>query len=194
MSTFFNTPDEQAAETVAVDDAARGPLRCLREAIRIARLDDHAIVRMSKDRTALLCGACVLAAGGLLGYISELLFSRRTAENGPDTFDVILGAPFVVIVTLLASAINIAVIHGLAKLVFGATGSYVSLVRVLWLGSIVTWLAIIPAIGGIVAGVWSLLILLVTFENVDGVERLQALMLVVVFGAFSLLLRVLLSV
>jgi hypothetical protein len=48
---------------------------------------------------------------------------------------------------------------------------------VLWLGAIVQWLAVIPIVGLLVSAIWSLLITLVTFEEVDGVERLQALIL-----------------
>ena len=74
----------------------------------------------------------------------------------------------------------------MGKLLLGATGSYVSLLRVLWLASVVTWLAVIPVVGAIVAGIWFLLIMLVTFENIDGLERLQALVLVVAVGALML--------
>ena len=83
---------------------------------------------------------------------------------------------------LLFSAINIAIIHGAARLLFGATGRYGALLRVLWLGSIVQWLYVVPVVGLYVAGGWYLLITLVAFEEVDGIERLQALMLVVAFG------------
>jgi hypothetical protein len=88
-----------------------------------------------------------------------------------------------VLVQLVLSALQVAVIHGLGKVLLGATGTFMSLLRVLWLGAVVTWLAIVPVIGPIVGGIWYLLITLVTFETVDGLERLQALVLVVVVAA-----------
>ena len=88
-------------------------------------------------------------------------------------------------IQLLVSALSTGVIHGAARVMFGASGRFIALLRVLWLASIVGWLGIVPVVGGLVAGVWSLLITLVTFEEIDGVERLQALLLVVAFGALS---------
>jgi hypothetical protein len=54
------------------------------------------------------------------------------------------------------------------------------------MASLVGWLAVIPVLGPLVAAVWSLLIMLVTFEELDGVERLQALVLVLTFGVLTL--------
>jgi hypothetical protein len=54
------------------------------------------------------------------------------------------------------------------------------------MASLVGWLAVIPVLGPLVAAVWSLLIMLVTFEELDGVERLQALVLVLPFGVLTL--------
>ena len=68
----------------------------------------------------------------------------------------------------IASALHIGVIHGLTRLVLGVEGSYVSLLRVLWLASVVAWLGVVPVVGAIVPGIWLLLIILVTFETSTG--------------------------
>jgi len=172
--------------------APAGATHYLREAVRIARFDEEAIVRVAGDRKALKYGACVVAAAAVLSYLSELLVDR--SDDGPiGPLGLAIGLLVVVPLQLLVSAVHVGVIHALGKLLLGASGSYVSLLRVLWLASIVSWLAVIPIVGPIAAGVWFLLITLVTFENVDGVERLQALVLVIGVAALMLLLQTLLA-
>jgi len=165
-----------------------GPAQYLREAIRIVRFDEDAIGRVAGDRKALKYGACVVAIAGVLSYVSELLGASAAAEP-MGALGHAVAIAVVVPLQLLASAVHIGVIHVLGKLLLGATGSYVSLLRVLWLASVVTWLAVIPVVGAIAAGIWFLLIMLVTFENVDGLERLQALALVVGISAAMMFLR-----
>jgi hypothetical protein len=156
----------------------------LREAIWIARFDHRAIERTAQDRRALFYGACVGAVGVLAGQLAgPAAFSTRQPQTPPVPAAVV--AVVAVPVQLLISAINIAIIHGAARLLFGATGRYGALLRVLWLGSIVQWLVVVPVVGLFVAGGWFLLITLVAFEEVDGIERLQALMLVVAFAVLT---------
>jgi hypothetical protein len=96
------------------------------------------------------------------------------------------------IIGVTAPAATAGIVHVLAKVLFGATGTYAGLLRVLWLGSIVSVLAVIPLAGTIVSSIWSLLITMVTFQEIDGIERLQALGLSIAVGfGFYALLQVL---
>ena len=161
----------------------------MREALAIARFDHAAIRRTAEDPRALLYGAvCVSATTA-----ATALAQRQTVSAQFDDLSGVaqgiafaLTVGFLVIVQLCVSALRIALVHGAAKVFFGATGRYVQLLRVVWLGSIVQILGVVPIFGGLIAGVWSLIIALVTFEEVDGIERLQALVLVLVVGVLSL--------
>jgi hypothetical protein len=191
MTLFNSTSDQPIGVSVSEVPSATGPRGYLREAIRIARLDDGAMLRVAKDPNALKYAAGVFAVGAFATSMSELLSNRVPAEDVPMWFIVLVEAPILVVVQLCISAFSLAVFHYLAKLVFGATGTYLGIVRVLWLGSVVSWLGVIPVIGAIV-GIWFFLLFLVTFETVDGIERLQALALMVGFVGLSIVLRVLL--
>jgi hypothetical protein len=184
------------SQTSSADTSRRsGPLSYFREAVRIARFDLSAFSRASQDPRALFYGACFLAVGFLAAQLSGRRLSGVTPGELPVGSSVgVIGVAIIALpVQMLSSALNIALIHGAAKLLFGATGRYIALLRVLWLGSIVQWLAVIPVIGVLVGGVWFLLMTLVAFEEIDGVERLQALMLVVAFAALTILLTAVLT-
>lgn len=182
-----------AAEVAPADGSRRsGPLWYLREAVGIARFDHRAIERTSQDSWALLYGAGVLAVAFLIPPL-VLAVATRLGVTEPAATDV--GGPPLIAFALVTlplylvfSAGSIAVIHGAGRLLFGASGHYVAVLRVLWLGSIVQWLSIIPFLGALVGSVWYLLITLVAFEEVDRVERLQALVLVGLFGIIMFVL------
>jgi hypothetical protein len=201
MAGFENDRQDEtpAASTGGPSDLetvhGSGPLWYLGEAIRIARFDSEAIARASQDRRALFYGAGFLAAGFLAGRVIGLLLSEPTPDAGPvpNWILSVLVTVVAVPVGVLFSAVNVAVVHGAAKVLFDATGRYVALLRVLWLGSIVQWLNVIPLVGALVGSVWFLLITLVTFEEVDGVERLQALALVVGFAVLMLFVSMFIS-
>jgi hypothetical protein len=176
-------PAPSVSDDVSPADSSmrRSPLWYLREATRIARFDHDAITRTSQDPRALLYGACIMAIAVVGQQLSGAVpFGLR--QPPPPTLPVAVVAIVAIPVQLAVSAINIAVTHGAARLLFSATGHYRALLRVLWLGSVVQWLVVVPVIGQYVAGVWLLLITIVTFEEIDGIERLQALMLVFALG------------
>jgi len=67
--------------------------------------------------------------------------------------------------------------HLLARCWFSAAGTYVRILRPLLLGSVVRWLTIIPHVGAILAGLWGIAVLMIVFEEVDGIGRMQAFFL-----------------
>ena len=186
-------PNEVATVAVAEGPSGRGPLHYLREAIKVARFDGEAIARVSQDRQALVYGAGIVAIGALPAVLWRSASGPVGDSPGGLGFSGITGGLAWILLQVMASAAQIAVIHGVAKLLFDATGTYAGVLRVMWLGSIVSWLAIVPVLGSLVAGVWFLIISLVTFEEVDGVERLQGLILVVGLAAIMFLLSLMLA-
>jgi hypothetical protein len=51
------------------------------------------------------------------------------------------------------------------------------LIRPLFLGSVVGWLIVVPVIGPLLAGIGSTIVIMVVFEEIDHIERLQAFLL-----------------
>ena len=164
-----------------------GPGWYLQEAIRIARFDTAAIRRAARDPMTLLYGGVIAAIAVFLRLAVTLIAPAAEAPPGLGSTSLLMAVVFVP-AQLAVNAFNTAVLHGAGKILFGATGTYLGLLRALWLGSLVQWLIIIPVIGWLVSAVWSLLLMLITFEEVDGIERLQALALAVGFIALTSLI------
>jgi hypothetical protein len=168
----------------------RGVIRYVREGVQIARWDVEAVERTSRDPRALVYGACFLALATLLVEVPLLLGNEPDAPRWPfGAIGVLVGAAG----QLAVSAVAAAIVHGAARLLFGATGRYVNLLRVLWVGSVVLWLGVLPLVGALAGGVLYLLVTLVAISEVEGVERLQALVLVVGLRAMVFLAQLLMA-
>jgi len=84
-----------------------------------------------------------------------------------------LGLAFMALLTF----VQLGLIHLLAKWLFGATGTLIGVMRPLLLGWFVNLLALVPVAGTLAAGVAWTAVLMLVFEEVDGIERLQAFLL-----------------
>jgi hypothetical protein len=60
----------------------------------------------------------------------------------------------------------------LARWWFDARGTFLGVLRPLLLGSIATWLAVIPVVGLPVAGLWGIAVMTIVFEEVDDIGRM----------------------
>jgi hypothetical protein len=80
-------------------------------------------------------------------------------------------------VALLAAFIQVSICHLIAKHLFDGTGTLVPLMRALFLGSVVTWLGIVPIIGAIAVGIGNTVVTMVVFEELDHIERMQAFLI-----------------
>lgn len=168
----------------------RGVFRYAREGLQIARWDVEAVERTSRDPRALIYGACFMVLATILAGVPLLLETEPDAPGWPFfAVGLLVGAAGQLAVSALAAAI----VHGAARLLFGATGRYVNLLRVLWVGSVVLWIGVLPVVGALVGGVLYLLVTLVAVSEVEGVERLQALLLVVGLRAMILLAGLLMA-
>jgi hypothetical protein len=166
--TLFISDAVDASSAPIVDRLGEGPMRYVRAALAIARMDTEVMVVISRDRQAIWYGVALTAITAGWTVMLQVLTTRSLLAA-------LLTLIFVPAFAVLVSALSTAAIHGAAKIIFGATGTYVGVLRVLWLGSLVGMLAIVPVLGQIVSGLWSTLIMMVTFQEVDGIDRIQAL-------------------
>ncbi len=168
-----------------IPSSPQGLIGNVREGLQIARWDVEAVERVSRDLARApvwrwLHGGCdtygrfaaaTEAGAGLTARWPFTLFGLLVLAAGQ----------------LAISALATAVVHGAAKLLFRASGQYVRLLRVLWVGSIVLWIGALPLVGPLVGGVLYLLVALVAISEVEDVERLQALILVIGLRAIVML-------
>ncbi len=149
------------------------PVHYFRQAIAIARFDDGAIISASLDRRSILYGAAIWLLGQFLvfGHVLWALAHSQRATRWPA---VAAGCCLLVVVDAAWLLAQYGLCHILARWLFGARGTYMRLLRPLLLGSIVTWLLIVPYVGTLAGGFWSIAIMMLVFENVDGIERLKA--------------------
>jgi hypothetical protein len=166
----------EAEQPVTADPSSEGPMGYARAAVKVAQMDTETIARLSRDPKAIIYGAITLA---ITNVVSVLVITAMSGRPTPGVLALGLAPVF----GLLASAATTGLVHVGAKVLFSATGTYVGLLRVLWLGSVVSLLVLVPLVGPLIGSIWSLLISMVTFQEVDGIERLQALGLSLGLGA-----------
>jgi hypothetical protein len=188
MTPLISGSDDLAPGVVS--SAPHGLVGYVREGVQIARWDVEAVERVSRAPRALAYGALFLLLAGFLGGLPLLLRTDPAAPRWPFAIVGMVGGA---IGQLVVSALTTAIIHGAGKLMFGASGQYVPLLRVLWVGSVVLWLGVVPVIGGLVGGVLYLLVTLIAVSEIEGVERLHALVLVIGFNALTILVALLLA-
>ena len=173
------------------------PVRYFRQAIAIARLNDDAIIAASLDPWSLAYGAVIWLIGQLLvlGGALRNAFSHNPVRHNP----AIYGIVFIVALILLLVAdviwelVKFGVCHLLARWLFDGRGTYIRLLRPLLLGSVVLWLVALPYVGMIVGGLWFVAVMMMVFEDVEGIERLKAFGLALAVGSvFYVLVRLLL--
>jgi hypothetical protein len=91
----------------------------------------------------------------------------------------ILFSVAIVTAGILVELLRFAICHFLAKQFFGGDGKFVALIRALFLGSVASWLIIVPVLGSLLVGIASTIVIMVVFEEIDHIERLQAFVLAV---------------
>jgi len=153
----------------------------LRQALAIIRLDDDAIVSASRDTNALYYGAFIWSIACLMGLSGTLYRAISQAIQ----IDWLRLASIVLYLIGLNAAIVVCqygLTHFIALKWLGAKGRFIGIVRTMWMGSMVQWLVVIPVIGTLVSGLWSICILMKVFEEVDRIDRLRAFALAFVSG------------
>jgi hypothetical protein len=167
------------------------PLFYLREAIAIAKFEDGAIIGASRDEVALVYGAIIWLLSRFVIYSVRLVLPYAQAiEHGYilNWTRIEMGILFGVIADTVWALAQYGVCHLCARWWFGARGTYVGILRAMWLGSFVSLTLLIPYVGTLVAGIWMLAILMRVFEEIDGIERMKAFALSFGFGFFFFIL------
>jgi hypothetical protein len=183
-------PPAVAPEDVAPPPALRfAPIHYFLEALKILRWDDAAVRRASRDNNALVYGVMILAIGVALPMLVAVV---RVVSVGVSLNWARLAFGYVVLlmVSILWILFQIGLSHLLARWLFQAKGSYLALLRAFFLGQMYQWLSVIPYVGGSLAGLGGIAVLMMVFEEVDEIERMKAFGLATAVGVTFFILGV----
>jgi hypothetical protein len=171
----FMTPEEAAPSPSGFD-----PIYYVRLAFNIVRWDDMAIRRASRDAHAIYYGAFFWVVSALTILVVTALppMLAKLHNAGPAlVIGVVIGLIFGLAVMAVLTFVQLGLCHLIAKWLFGGTGSYIGLMRPLLLGWFVNVLILIPVLGPLAAGIAWIAVLMLVFEEVEGIERLQAFLI-----------------
>lgn len=150
----------------------------LGEALKIVRWDDIAIRRNAKDPRATPFALLIWGASALLIVLvtSFPALSRTLGRTNPfaTAIGAIVGLTFGLVVMAAITFAQFGICHLIAKLLFGAKGKFRELIRPLLLGWYINGLILVPFAGNLLAGVGWTAVLMMVFEEIDGIRRLQA--------------------
>lgn len=156
------------------------PLYYLRLAFNIVRWDDVSIRRASRDFKCGLYGLFfwIAAATIILAFTAIPQMLKSIHSSGPVLIlGVAIGLIFGLIVMGIITLVQLGLCHLIAKWFFGATGTFVKVMRPLLLGWFVNTLILIPIVGMWASGIAWTAVLMLVFEEVDGIGRLQAFLI-----------------
>jgi hypothetical protein len=188
----FMTPEEAAPPPIGF-----APLYYLRMASNIARWDEVAIRRASRDPQATFYGAFVWTFTSLLILVVSTLSKPLRVlpySRAATIFGIIVGLLFGLFVMAVLTFIQLSLCHLIAKLFFEARGSYMAVIRPLLLGWFVNALVLIPLVGLLASGIAWVAVLMLVFEEVDGIDRLQAFLISAGINVAFMVLRFMLPI
>jgi hypothetical protein len=175
-------PRSDAAQQLAIAELTppenAGMAYYLKQAWKIARWDDVAIRRNSKDSKATIFGLLFMLASAyliliVLAYVGMRL-QPANSWHSVRASAMIVRITFGAIIMIAISIFQVGLCHLIAKLIFGATGKFVEVARPLLLGWFVNCLILIPVAGIPLAGLGWAAVMMMVFEEVDGIKPLQA--------------------
>lgn len=164
-------------EEAAPPPAGFAPLYYLRLALNIARWDDVSIRRASRDSKAVLYGAVAFAITVVVISMFTILpqYLRTIQVSGPAMIGVlVIGLIVGLVIFGIGALVQLGLCHLIARWFFGGTGAFMGILRPLLLAWFVNALILIPIVGlWATAIAWTAFLMLV-FEEVDNIGRLQA--------------------
>ena len=173
----LTTPEE----TAPAPGLRFAPIHYLGEAGKILCWDDAAVRRASRDNNSLLYGLLILVIAPALPL--GLMTLRNVGLGYPVPWSLLLrGYTVAFFFGLVWIILQIGLAHLLAKVMFDAKGTYIAIMRAFLLGQLYQWLGIVPMIGGIISGIGGIAVLMLVFEEVDGIERMKAFGLAAAIG------------
>jgi hypothetical protein len=181
-------------EEAAPPPSEFAPFYYIRMALSIVRWDDVAIRRASRDPNALVYGAALSAVSAAIIFLVTALPRILTREGkAPEAIflGILLGLVFFWTYMGIIAVIQIGLCHAIAKIFLGATGTLIGVMRPLFLGWFVNVLILIPVVGVFAVGIAWTAVLMLVFEEIDGIGRMQAFLISaginVVFVAMEIL-------
>lgn len=85
-----------------------------------------------------------------------------------------IGLIFALVAMAAVTLVQLGLCHLIAKWFFGGTGTFVGIMRPLLLAWFVNGLFVIPLVGPPAAGIAWIAVLMLVFEEIDGIRRMQA--------------------
>ena len=170
------------APLVSADETAPAPTGFspgyyLRLALNIVRWDDVAIRRASRDPNATYYGAVFWGFAAVIIMIGTT-FPVTLQAIRLQRPEILVSVAIAVILGLVALAlmtfVQLGLCHLIAKWFFAGKGNYLAVMRPLLLGWFVNCLILIPVAGALASAITWTAVLMIVFEEVEGIERLQA--------------------
>ncbi len=152
----------------------------LRMAFDIARMDGVAIRRVSRDPDALFYGAVFSGISAAIIFLVTALpkmLTREGATGGTIFWGLLLGLTFVCLYSGVVALVQIGAAHFVARCFLGGTGTFFAVMRPALLGWFLNCLTAVPVVGVPAAAIAWTLVLMMILEEVDGIGRLQALLI-----------------
>ena len=179
--TIHECPGELYMGNVSKPDGGFLLRYYLGEALRIFKLDNLAIRRIEHDPGSIYYSIPILYLAVILAILPDLLpifFDESTKGAGPNIATLFIVAILAFIFPILLGTyllVQVGILHGLIRWFFNGQGSYARVLRPFIFSSIfLIILSVVPVVGNYIA-YWSLVIYAWIFEEVEGINRIQAI-------------------
>lgn len=155
------------------------PVHYLNEAVKIFSWDDAVIRRLSKDNNCFVYGFIFLAIGVAIPFGTKIGGSLQLGHSvlwSHMAIRYVETLAYTTVWTLIVVGLS----HGLAKLFLEAQGTYLGVLRPFALGQLCRCLIIFR--GEALVRIALTALLMVVFEEVDGIDRMKAFCLAAAIG------------
>jgi len=146
----------------------------LGEGLRIARWDNAAIWRVKDDNRALPYGILIWLV--MRGFSLWALSLYSTSSRVPTPFE-IFALAFWLLSDLVVMLLKLAVCHLIFKWFCAGEGRLIQIIRPMLLASVISLALAVPFVGPIVMILASVTVMMMIFQEVDGVEALTAFLI-----------------
>lgn len=154
------------------------PIEYFRQACMIVFWDDPSIRRASQDPNALLYGLLFSLVPGGVAILLLLAAARLNGVDAANFQRIMLVLLALIPLGIVYDVVRYGICHLIAKYMLGGKGKFLPLFRALLLGcSVVSWTALVPIVGVYLAGIGSVIVIMVVFEELEHIERMQAFIL-----------------
>jgi hypothetical protein len=153
------------------------PFYYLQLAFNIVCWDDLSIRRASRDAAALYYGLAIWLTTSTILFLFTavpVILTRRIEPQAAMAIGIVVGLLVFLVIAGVATMIQIGLCHLVSKWFFAGTGTYLGILRPILLASFVSLLMLIPIAGPLAAGIASTAVLMMVFEEVEGIARLTA--------------------